>query len=271
MTFPDPAHFPSYRAPSEKEAPTFSDTAHRQRSAGAFAQGAATYNEVRPDYPNEVYALLEDSYPGPVLDCGAGTGKFTAGLVTRGLSTLACDPSADMLRQFRALHNVPAWRATAEATALGAGTCAAVTCAQTWHWVDVAQASAEMDRVIVPRGRLVLAWNTLDVGADPWILRLARIMHSGDIQHPGFFPEVASPWELGDVVRTTWSHRLTVEQLHLLMHTRAYWLRNGAKIRERMTGNLNWYLYEHMGFSPGQEVDIPYRTDAFSYRRGGDE
>ena len=47
------------------------------------------------------------------------------------------------------------------------------------------------------------------------------------------------------------------------MHTRSYWLRNNEAIHERMTHNLNWYLYEHMGFSAGQKLHIPYRTDAF--------
>lgn len=265
MSTPNPSHFPSYRKPSEKEGPSFNDSAHRAQSSSAFRAGASTYDEVRPHYPDEVYELLT---PGAkVLDCGAGTGKFTEGLVSRGFPTLACDPSADMVNVLSSKIEIPVWRAIAENTALKPHSVDAVSCAQTWHWVDTHQACAEADRVIKAGGTLLLAWNTLDVQKDPWILRLARIMHSGDIQRPGFYPQVTSPWKLSSELRLHWSHMLTPHQLHLLMHTRAYWLRNGQSIRERMTGNLNWYLFEHMGFTEDQQIEIPYRTDAFAYRR----
>ncbi len=92
-------------------------------------------------------------------------------------------------------------------------------------------------------------------------------MHSGDIQRPGFYPAVAAPWEITKELRLKWNHILTPEQLHQLMHTRSYWLRNTTKIHERMTHNLNWYLYEHMGFAEGQPLEIAYRTDAFVLTR----
>ena len=34
-----------------------------------------------------------------------------------------------------------------------------------------------------------------------------------------------------------------------------------------MRANLTWYLYERLGFDPGQVLPLPYRTDAFIYRR----
>ncbi|MDO5031631.1 class I SAM-dependent methyltransferase [Corynebacterium sp.] len=255
---PGPEHYPSYRPASTKQAPAFRSADHRTRSALAFHHGAHTYHDVRPGYPEEVAELIADA--GTVLDVGAGTGKLTERLSNP--QVWACDPSPDMTRILRRL-GLPTWRATAENTALGRACVDAVACAQTWHWVDVARASAEFDRILRPGGRVLLVWNTLDVGADPWILRLARIMHSGDIQRPGFYPEVVSPWKIDQELRLTWSHELTPEQLHQLMHTRSYWLRNGEKIHQRMTHNLDWYLFEHMGFERGQKLDIPYRTDAF--------
>lgn len=262
---PNPAHFPSYRPPSEKEAPVFADSAHRARSAGAFATGADAYDDVRPGYPAAVAELLAGA--STVLDVGAGTGKLTADLTAAGRTVVACDPSPDMCRVLRSKLGVPVWRATAEATALADASLEAVASAQTWHWVDVPAASAELARVVKPGGALLLVWNTLDVHADPWVLRLARIMHSGDIHKEGFYPTVDAPWQLTAERRLSWAHTLTPEQLHVLMHTRSYWLRNGDAIHERMTHNLNWYLFEHMGFAPGQPLEIPYRTDAFLYRR----
>ncbi|OFM01643.1 SAM-dependent methyltransferase [Corynebacterium sp. HMSC071F07] len=260
---PNPAHYPSYRKASEKQTPTFKGAEHRTASARAFVQGADNYHDVRPSYPAEVAALIADAHT--VVDIGAGTGKLTQTL--HNPVVLACDPSPDMTRVLRTQLGIPAWRAVAESTALADASVDAIACAQTWHWVDVEKACREFDRIVRPGGKVLLVWNPLDVGAVPWILRLARIMHSGDIQRPGFLPELAPPWEIERELRLNWAHTLSPEQLHQLMHTRSYWLRNGEKIHERMTYNLNWYLFEHMGFAPGQLIDIPYRTDAFLLRR----
>lgn len=259
---PQPEHYPAYRRASGKESPNFSTVQRRVRSAQAFNQGADAYHDVRPGYPSEVSQLIAAAHT--VLDIGAGTGKLTESLLNPVV--YASDPSPDMTRVLSRL-GIPCWRATAEDTALAGDSLDAITCAQTWHWVDVEQACAEFDRVLRPGGQVLLVWNTLDVNADPWILRLSRIMHSGDVHRPGFYPAFSAPWSLRQEVRLTWEHELRPEDLHALMHTRSYWLRNGEKIHDRMTYNLNWYLYEHMGFHPGQKLQLPYRTDAFVLMR----
>ena len=54
--------------------------------------------------------------------------------------------------------------------------------------------------------------------------------------------------------------RLSVEQVFELTRTRAYWLRANQKTRQRVEGNLRWYLHEHLGFEPGERIELPYRT-----------
>ncbi|MDO5511563.1 class I SAM-dependent methyltransferase [Corynebacterium sp.] len=254
---------PAFRKASAKDTPEFTDAAHRRESAWAFRSGADTYDDVRPGYPPAVLELIDDCRQ--VIDLGAGTGKLTAALVSAGHEVLASDPSPDMVRVLRALP-IPVWRATAEATALRDGTVDAATCAQTWHWVDTVAACAELDRVVRPGGRVVLVWNNLDV-SHPWILRLARIMHSGDIQRPGFVPEVHDPWRITHELRTGWIQHLRVEQLFDLMASRSYWLKSSETVRERMTDNLRWYLFDRLEYQPGQLLPIPYRTDAFVLER----
>lgn len=265
-TTPPPHPAVSYRPASAKNAPTFRGRAHRARSARAFAAGADAYDDVRPGYPPEVAGLVDAC--DVIVDAGAGTGKLTADLLRPDRRVFAFDPSADMVRVLARRLPIPVWRATAEATGLAEDSVDAVVCAQTWHWLDVAAVAVEFDRIVRPGGRVVLAWNTLDT-TDPWILRLARIMHSGDIQRPGFYPEVASPWRITGEVRTVWHDTLTTGQIHQLTHTRSYWLRSGEKIRRRVTDNLDWYLHEHTGLTEGAAVTIPYRTDAFVLERPG--
>lgn len=259
-----PAHNP-FRPASTKDSPSFRNPAHRSRGARAFEEGADNYNDVRPGYPGEVAALIDDCHR--VLEAGAGTGKLTSTLLRPGRVVYASDPSPDMARVLAdLLPEVPVWRATAEATALHNESVDALACAQTWHWVDAKAASAEADRVVAPGGKLLLAWNTLDV-AHPWVLRLARIMRSGDIQREGFYPEVHAPWQLEQERRLRWVQHLTTDQVFALAQTRSSWLKASAAVRERMTANLSWYLFERLEFHEGQLLPIPYRTEAFVYSR----
>lgn len=248
---------------SRQHGPQFHDDAHRHVGARAFTTGADVYDDVRPGYPTEVVSLLADAHR--VADVGAGTGKLTTALVDAGHEVIASDPSPDMVRVLAA-RGLPTVRATAEATALADASVDAVACAQTWHWVDTARASAELDRVVRPGGKVLLVWNNLDV-SHPWIHRLARIMHSGDVHKEGFTPPVDTPWRITRTLRTRWIQHLTPEQIHLLTQTRSYWLRSDEKVRARVTENLRWYLFDRLEFAPGQLLAIPYRCDAFVLER----
>jgi hypothetical protein len=35
-----------------------------------------------------------------------------------------------------------------------------------------------------------------------------------------------------------------------------------------MTANLEWYLHEHLGFGPEEDIVLPYLTFALRTRRG---
>lgn len=255
---------------SRKNMPKFVSDVHRNEAAGAFKSGAELYHDVRPGYPPEVIELIttESSSPYRILDVGAGTGKLTSALDTvlgDRAEIYALDPSINMLRTLRNC-GFCAWQATAEVSAAQDETFDVITCAQTWHWVDSRIASVECDRISTSHAQLLLVWNTLDVNI-PWVHRLSRIMHSGDTLAEGFFPSVHAPWQLYDELRLRWSQPVTPELVHQLMHTRSYWLRSTTAIREKMTANLRWYLNEHLGFQPDQEILLPYRCDAFIYRK----
>ena len=50
-------------------------------------------------------------------------------------------------------------------------------------------------RVLAPNGVLALVWNQLDVTI-PWVHRLARIMHAGNVLREGFRPATGEGVEL---------------------------------------------------------------------------
>lgn len=252
--------------PSAKNAPDFKAAGARTHAAKAFVSGATIYDAVRPSYPPRLADLVASA--ASIVDIGAGTGKLTHLLQIPGRELFAIDPSADMLRTLRAnLPQVHLWQATAEATGLQSASVDAAVCAQTWHWVDSDAASREAHRVVKPNGRLLLCWNTLDV-THPWVLRYSRISHSGDVHRQGFYPFVATPWQLVDEVRTTWVQPVTPADLIALAKTRSYWLHASETTRRKVEANLHWYLYERLGFAADQLLPLPYRTDAFVYARG---
>jgi len=133
------------------------------RPAPDFGRLAATYDEVRPQDRNwwELFELVvrEGDLRGRrVLDVGCGTGRFAAALAAEA-RVWGVDPSPEMLEQAR--RNVPA------SVGLKRGCAEALPFKERWferaamilvaHLVERPTAFAEIHRVLVPGGRLVLS------------------------------------------------------------------------------------------------------------------
>jgi SAM-dependent methyltransferase len=236
------------------------DHGRRQELGHSFQDGGEHYERVRPAYPAEAADWLIPAGARDALDVGAGTGKFTALLLERGLSVSAVDPSKDMLDQLRRLHpGVSAAEGTAEATGLGDSCFDVVSVAQAWHWCDPLTASTELSRVLRAGGTLGLIWNQLDTSV-PWVHRLSRIMHAGDVYRPHFRPPVGQEFAGLESHVTHWEDTLTTSEIIELAKSRSYYLRSGEATRAKVLGNLDWYLHDHLGHTPGASVGLPYLT-----------
>lgn len=231
----------------------------RRRELGqSFQDGGEHYQRVRPGYPAESADWLIPAGAREALDVGAGTGKFTALLLERGLTVSAVDPSADMLEQLRARYpEVAARQGTAEVTGLAESSFDVVSVAQAWHWCDPLPASTELARILRPGGTLGLIWNQLDTSV-PWVHRLSRIMHAGDVYKPGFRPVVGPEFEGLEGHVTRWEDSLSTEDIMELTKSRSYYLRAGETTRARVLANLDWYLHEHLGYSIQENIPLPY-------------
>ncbi|HEY9357230.1 MAG TPA: class I SAM-dependent methyltransferase, partial [Arthrobacter sp.] len=232
----------------------------RQELGQSFQDGGEHYERVRPGYPAESADWLTPAGARDALDVGAGTGKFTALLVGRGLSVAAVDPSPDMLDQLRVLlPGVPATEGTAEATGFADSSFDVVSVAQAWHWCDPIAASTELSRVLRTGGTLGLIWNQLDTSL-PWVHRLSRIMHAGDVYRPHFRPPVGPEFEGLESHVTHWEDALTTEEIMELAKSRSYYLRSGEATRAKVRENLDWYLHDHLGHASGDRLGLPYLT-----------
>ena len=233
----------------------------RRRELGlSFQDGGKHYQQVRPGYPADSAHWLVPPAARDALDVGAGTGKFTELLLGMGLSVTAVDPSADMLRQLA--EHYPAATAvlgTEEATGLPDEAFDVVTVAQAWHWCDALRASTELARVLRPHGTLGLVWNQLDTSV-PWVHRLSRIMHAGDVYKPGHRPLIGPEFEALEEHVTHWQDSVTTADLMELTKSRSYYLRAGEATRAKVLANLDWYLHDHLGHGPDEVLELPYLT-----------
>ncbi|MCT9624513.1 methyltransferase domain-containing protein [Pseudarthrobacter sp. SL88] len=236
------------------------DHGRRRELGQSFQDGGKHYDKVRPGYPAESARWLVPAGAHDALDVGAGTGKFTDLLLALGLSVTAVDPSADMLAQLSAQYPAAAaLRGTAEATGLDDASFDVVSVAQAWHWCDALAASTELARVLRPQGTLGLVWNQLDTSV-PWVHRLSRIMHAGDVYKPGQRPLVGPEFEGLEGHVTRWQDPVTPADLMELTKSRSYYLRANEQTRAKVLANLTWYLHEHLGHAEGEELSLPYLT-----------
>ncbi len=239
------------------------DHGRRRELGQSFQDGGLHYQRVRPGYPAESAQWLVPPGALDALDAGAGTGKFTELLLNLGLTVTALDPSADMLEQLQAHYpGATAVHATAEATGLPPAAFDVVSVAQAWHWCDALAASTELARVLRPNGTLGLVWNQLDTSV-PWVHRLSRIMHAGDVYKPDFRPLVGPEFKGLEGHVTHWRDRVTTTDLVELTKSRSYYLRAGQAIRDKVLANLDWYLHDHLGHGLDEELDLPYLTLAW--------
>ena len=271
----DPLH-PPIPPISARDEPRFGSAERKRTLASAFAGQGADYDRLRPGYPDAVLdamlAPLAGSAPTlRAIDLGAGTGKLSGALAERGLEVTAVDTSEAMLEVARArgrtiaAGSLSTHLARAEETGLPGSSAELVTVAQAWHWFDAEEASAEVARLLAPGGVLALVWNMLDVTI-PWVHRLSRIMHAGDIHREDFAPTVGPELELTDRRAITWEDPMPTQDVIDLARTRSYVITAPEERRQKVLANLDWYLHDHLGHARGARVGVPYRTDLFLYR-----
>jgi len=140
-----------------------------------FDAVARQYDAGRPGYPDALFDAIEEMsgsfLAGAVLaDVGAGTGISTRGLIERGARVVAVDHGAAMLATLRRrTPDASVVLADANQLPFATGSLDLVTFAQSWHWVDLERAPAEVLRVLRPGGALAVWWNVPDERGEQWL------------------------------------------------------------------------------------------------------
>jgi ubiquinone/menaquinone biosynthesis C-methylase UbiE len=249
--------------------------------ATAFAHSAADYDRIRPSYPASIAeacldglweTFRERSTDVRILDVGAGTGIFTSQLqeAARAMSVpaqvVALDVSDAMLAE-AAAKGLEVRTGSGENTGFESQSVHCVTYAQAWHWVDPLTAGREAARVVVPKGRLALVWNQLDV-RQPWVHRLSRIMRSGDIFYdPSTPPRPGGRWRSPELITEEFTQRLTPQQVVELARSRSSYRKASHEQQVRCEENILDYLLVERGLSEDDVLDLPYLSFVWTFVR----
>lgn len=234
-----------------------------------FGAAAEDYEAGRPEYPAEAVGWMLEGTSGAVLDLGAGTGKLTRGLVALGREVVAVDPDAAMLERLSAaLPGVATHIGVAEEVPLPGASVGAVVLGQAWHWVDVAQASREVARVLAPGGALGLVWNVRDSRVS-WVADLGHAMHESAAEQliDDGGPDVGAPFGAIEELRLEWSRPMTRDQIEAMVRSRSYYIAAGAEGRADVDARVASVLEALPQVASGGAVDLPYITAAFRTRR----
>ncbi len=257
--------------PQYRDCGTISNSVSDELDVNPFVGEGGAYDSVRPAYPDEAVAALIDAarrgwgvnapgrFPLRAADIGAGTGKMSELLARGGLLVDAVEPSEAMRAQASSVEGVTWHAGVAEETGLPNGVYDIVVFAQSWHWMDPERAGLEAARILAPGGVLAIVWNQMAVSI-PWVHRLTRIMRSGDVHRPDKPPTPGGGFAPMTLTQVAWEDRMTPEEILILGTTRSSYIRSSEAGRARMQENLRWYLYEHLGYAPGEQVTIPYAT-----------
>lgn len=261
---------PSWPQNGDREA--ISNSVSDSLDVNPFVGEGGAYDSVRPAYPDEAVAALVDAARCArgvdalgrdgllrAADIGAGTGKMSELLARSGLFVDAVEPSEAMRAQASPIEGVTWHDGVAEETGLPNDVYDIVVFAQSWHWMDPERAGLEAARILAPGGALAIVWNQMAVSI-PWVHRLTRIMRSGDVHRPDRPPTPGGGFAPMTLTQVAWEDRMTPEEILTLGTTRSSYIRSSEAGRARMQENLRWYLYEHLGYAPGEQVTIPYAT-----------
>ncbi|MHC0038323.1 class I SAM-dependent methyltransferase [Pseudoneobacillus sp. C159] len=150
-----------------------------------FGTVADSYARSRNDIPYQLFDSLElrnVSFQGKeVVDIGCGTGALTRKIKIRNGKVVGLDPSSELVEkalEISKMEYLPIeYRiGTAESTGLSSNFYDIVTVFRAWHWFNSEGAIQEINRILKPRGKLLV----MDSG---FTMESAVVVHTISIIH----------------------------------------------------------------------------------------
>ncbi len=255
-----------------------SQTIHPAAQQG-FSAAAQLYQQVRPSYPAELIDWLSQdlglSEDAQLIDLGAGTGKFLTTLLALSPHVYAVEPIEAMRQQLQQHYpQVQAYAGQSHSMPFTANFADAVFCAQAFHWFSNIESLTEIHRVLKAQGQLLLIWNQRDERC-AWVKEIADFLLDFEQDTPRFHSQ---KWQQAFVEQDLFEatglktfahqHSGTVEHVvsKRLLSTSFIAAMPEAQQRE-MKAHFEQLVWAHTGLGPQDQIDFPYLTYAYHYRK----
>ena len=245
------------------------------RLAWAEADSAVRYDRARPGYPPEAVGFALQPLRGRpdlrALDVGAGTGKLTQALCGAGVSTVAVEPSAGMLKVLKhAVSRAQVLAGSAEELPLPDSCVDLVAVGQAFHWFDRERALPELARVLRPGGRLALFYNSRDTSV-AWVRALTDLMAHTDHAsvHRERDPAVMSPFLPEAYGEFRHQQEMDADGLAELVGSRSYAIRLPDADRAALLDRVRALAHTHPQLVGRQHFYLPYVTAVQRYTLRG--
>jgi len=132
------------------------------------------YTKFRPSYPQAFIEYLHSrvgiGMDSVVADIGSGTGILTKQLLDLCKKVFAVEPNSDMRAVaevgLSVCSNFSSINGTAENTTLDDNCVDFITVAQAFHWFNKKQFETECRRILRPKGKVTLVWNSRDFSSE---------------------------------------------------------------------------------------------------------
>jgi ubiquinone/menaquinone biosynthesis C-methylase UbiE len=149
-----------------------------------FSSRVENYIKYRPRYPPAVIETLtaecQLTPAARIADIGSGTGILTELFLQNGNHVFAVEPNREMReageRLLQPYPNFQSVDGRAEATTLAERSVDFVTAGQAFHWFDLEPTRAEFQRILKPKGWVVLIWNERDTTSTPFLRAYEQLL-----------------------------------------------------------------------------------------------
>lgn len=240
----------------------------RNRLRQTFDQAASIYQQVRPDYPQELIDdLINTAQLKPsahLLEIGCATGKATLPLAQRGFAITCIERGAQLAsvaRQNLSGLNVEVIESHFEDWQLPTGTAVDLVFAATaWNWIDPAVRYRKAWQVLRPGGHLAF-WNASHVfpdDGDPFFLEIQDVYDEigegvptgtawprpGELAEQGSEIEQSGLFEVVHIRHFDWERVYNVDEYIALLQTFSGHILMEEWKQERLYSEIRDRLYQ---------------------------
>lgn len=244
-----------------------------------FSSAAELYQQVRPNYPQDVVTWLKQDLElnanSSVIDLGAGTGKFLPYLKQITPHIIAVEPVTEMLEQLKIVHpDVQILQAKSDQIPLNSASVDAVLCAQSFHWFANIETLNEIHQILKPNGHLGLIWNQRNEQVD-WVKALTNVLSpiEGDTPryHSGQWKQVFENQFLFQLENTKVFSQVQTGTVENVVSKRLLSTSFIAAMPEqeqlKLKQQFEQIVFEYTGKRAQDEIDFPYETYVYNFKK----